>query len=1648
MNAHTMIDKMMPAALILLIDQNHSAKQAAMMKLFAAQYFATTSKAELQRRGELALYQTLLSAWNFYSGSQGTVSASRKGGFTVRIGMRQQVQEDGEEICSIQVITADRPFLVDSIRHQLTSLSVSIKSINNTVLLASRSDKGRTAGKLNRLQSPAHVAKEPASRLNLNAESMIDFHCESLSKAKWIQVERLIQETIDQVVAATEDYGLMCSKLRGIQRRLLKNRKSLPVAAKEYNETDGLMTWLLDDHFTFLGYEKYQISYGKADKAKAEENVNLAETQVVLDRKSMLGVSRWKQNLKTRVKLSALPKQVAAHILAPRLCSFAKSATRSMVHRATYYDYVLLKEFDHAGRVIVEHRFVGLYTSSVYHRDALSIPLLRHKVSQVLEKSGFAPKGHSIKDLQQVINVLPREELFQMSQAELHDTAMQITQIQEIKTTRLFVRPDSYGRFYSCLIYVPREYYSTDVRQKAEAVLLQALNGDDVEFDVQFSESLHARVHLVVRAKRVDAAAFHLAELEQRLVKVIKPWQERLIELIRSSKQTELKYAAEAYNESFPVAFKEAYTVQEALHILLAVEKSLNSEQLNVQMVLSEHSQNFNFRLTSPRQSLMLSDVAPILENMGCTVVAESSYEIRLGENNSVFLHDFSLRHDGNSTADKSLLSSAETASRFEEGFQAIWHSQADDDRFNALILTTNLQWREVALLRAYAAYMKQINRGYSHDFIAATLVKYSNITCELLACFKLLFDSQTINRAATEREKQYRHGVKKALKKLDDVENLTEDSVLRTYFDLVSATQRTNYFQEDDQGHLKSYFSFKFSPKSIPGMPQPKPEFEIFVFSPELEGVHLRGGKVARGGLRWSDRLEDYRTEVLGLVKAQQVKNSVIVPVGAKGGFVVKRPISNATREQFMAQGVACYQTFISALLDITDNYSDTAVVRPKQVLCRDEEDPYLVVAADKGTATFSDIANKIAETRGFWMGDGFASGGSNGYDHKKMGITAKGAWVSVQRHFREMGKNIQKEEFTVVGIGDMSGDVFGNGMLLSKHIQLLAAFNHLHIFVDPNPNPATTFRERQRLFRKPRSSWSDFDNELISSGGGVFSRSAKAIAISPEMQARFGINEKSLTPDSLITALLKSEVDLLWNGGIGTYVKASSESHNEVGDKTNDGLRVNGNELRCKVIGEGGNLGFTQKARIEYGLNGGVSFTDFIDNSAGVDCSDHEVNIKILLSQLLAQGKLKPQRRNKLLAEMTEAIAEQVLDNNYHQVQALGLAQSQSGIRTREYAGLLSFLEEHAGLDRGIEYLPSQEDIEERVTRGDGLTRPELAVLNSYMKMFLKAELSKADYINDDYLLPALYSAFPGQLVKHYGKDIASHQLRPEIVATQLANSAVNFLGANFVYRMSESCGASPADIVKASVIAREVYQVDKLWQQIEDLDYAIDADLQNDMMVRVVRLMRRVTRWLLRNRRSDLNFDSTLKYFSKTVNTARRRYPEVLPEQLQQKHQADMSVYTEAGVPESLAATIAGCQYLHSLMSIAEIEAATDASQQLVLKVFYGIGDTLDLNWLARLINELPVSSYWQALARESFQDDLEWQQRALTENIVVARGSSKHAQQIVTQWRARHSQAIGRSSVMLKQLQREGHAEYPMFSVTLRELFNLAQSTAHG
>jgi len=1543
--------------------------------------------------------------------------------------------EEDRWLCNGTVILVrqpDMPFLVDSLRLELNHRGLPIHVIKSTLLAVARDEKNDVVG----LQA-IHLERPAVEHGTWQQEAVI-FVEVGLVAAETERRELLsaLREVLGEVALVVNDYPAMLAQVNGVKEGL-RGAANAQAAA----EAVAFLEWLADSHFTFLGLRQLAFQTPSEVQSSAEPGGNL---QLVEDPEKRLGIFR---RTAPALDQDALHLQGAEFFhRGSELVSFSKSASRSTVHRRVYPDYVVVKHLDDQGRVIGEIRMLGLFTYAVYSLSPREIPLLRHKVEQILRRSCMAPVSHDGKNLLRVIESFPRDELFQSDPETLFHTIMGVARINERRVVRLFMRNDPFGKFVNCVVYVPRDIYNTRVRQKIEQLIGTALGSTEFDSTTHFSESILARAYMVFRLPDGAAMQYDAKVLESGVIDICRGWDDRfesaLLETYGEARG--LQYYRQ-YNGAFGTSYQENYDARAAVKDLELLEALRSDQDVAMQFYhpVGTPENRMRFKVMQRHQPLALSDVIPILEHLGLRVLGEQPYKIARADGVCAWMHDFTLILNLSVKLDVHAVSKL-----FEQAFAAIWYGQAENDAFNRLVLGARLSWREVNMLRTYAAYMKQTRFHFSQDFIAEALVNQSDITRNLVALFKACFDprindEQNKSVARVERLKE------KILSALDALENLSEDKILRRYFELMNATLRTNFYQKSATGDDKDYLSLKFSPRDISNIPEPRPLFEIFVYSPRVEGVHLRVSKVARGGLRWSDRLQDYRTEVLGLVKAQQVKNSVIVPNGAKGGFVGKKLHLFTTRDAIQAEAIECYKIFIRGLLDLTDNFVKGERVRPPAVLCRDEPDPYLVVAADKGTATFSDIANAISLEYGHWLGDAFASGGSQGYDHKKMGITARGAWISVQRHFRERGINIQQQPFTCVGIGDMSGDVFGNGMLLSPCICLVAAFNHQHIFIDPNPDMAASFAERQRLFDLPRSTWGDYDQKLISAGGGVFSRGQKFVVITAQMQTVLGISENKLAPSELISAILKAPVDLLWNGGIGTYVKANQENNVDVGDKANDAVRVNGADLRCKVVGEGGNLGMTQLGRVEYALRGGACNTDFIDNSAGVDCSDHEVNIKILLDDMIADGDLTLKQRNLLLSEMTAAVADLVLLDNERQTLVLSLAQRQLPGRMREYIRFIHYLENLGQLNRKLEFLPSDDQLAERLHKSQFLTRPELAVLMSYAKVMLKNAFDEENIAAEPYLQKTVDLAFPEQLSHGFPERVARHRLMRQIVATQVANNLINHLGITAAYRLQSAGGSTLKEIALGFVVARDVFQLDAFQTYMAQLDNQLPASTQMDLLINMERRVRRGTRWFLARRRLGVAAppEEEVAYFRRGILEINQAVKLALTNSARESWQAREAQLRELGLSEDWAAQLAMPDNLFSGLCVVEVARICSVSILDAAKAFYALHDKLKLDNFAGRLSAAPVETHWQAVARESFLDDLEAQLRMIITAILRANAADQ-AVAGLDQWLNSKANWLQRWLQMVNEIETNANSDFALFSVAIRELIELAQLSQHA
>ena len=1520
-----------------------------------------------------------------------------------------QIQKDGWESTHtvIEIINDNMPFLVDSVTMEVNRQGLTLHLIIQPVMKTRRDAEG---GLIDILPRAADRSGASESVMHVEVDRQTD-------PQKLVNLEAGLLRILADVRKAVEDYPEMKEKMNGLVSDISKNCPA-GLDLETLEEDKALLAWLADGHFIFLGYREYDLA------KEGDEDVLLVVPG------SGLGILRETSESKVSKSFATVTPEVRKLAHVPELLVLTKANSRATVHRPGYLDYVGVKRFDARGRVLGERRFLGLYTSTAYNSNPADIPLLRRKVKGVLTRAGFDPNGHMGKALVTILDQYPRDELFEISEDELFENAIGILRLGERQRTRLFVRSDVYGRFVSCLIFVPRETFATKRRYRIEQVLMEAFNGISSEFTVNLSESALARMLIIVRTKPGTVPEFDVREIERRIVRVVHRWRDdlrdALITHFGEERGNELHHRL---GNAFPAGYREERSIARAVTDAAIIDSLGPENKLATNLYAGEKASATPLRLEVflLGQPVPLSLSLPMLEHMGVKVLEELNYKVEPDGKPPVYVHDFGLSCLGNIHFEVAAVKRG-----FEEAFAHVWRGEIENDDFNRLVLGANLSWREVTILRAYCKYLRQTGFTFSQAYMEQALSAHPAIAKKLAELFVARFDPAHPDEAGPKTTEL----TVEIVKALDAVENLDEDRILRCFLSMIQATLRTNFFQQDARGEPKPYLSFKFNPALVPGLPEPKPVFEIFVYSPRVEGVHLRGGKVARGGLRWSDRMEDFRTEVLGLMKAQMVKNTVIVPVGSKGGFVVKQSL--ADRESFMKEGIVCYQTFLRGLLDLTDNLVAGKIVHPKDVVCHDGDDPYLVVAADKGTATFSDIANGVSMEYGFWLDDAFASGGSVGYDHKKMGITARGAWESVKRHFRKMGINTQTTDFTVVGIGDMSGDVFGNGMLLSHHIKLLAAFDHRHIFLDPDPDPESSFEERERLFNLPRSSWADYDRNLISPGGGVYSRSAKSITLTPEVKKIVGVDDVSLTPTDLIRALLKAPVDLLYNGGIGTYVKATNQTHIDVGDRANDAIRVNGRELRCKVVAEGGNLGLTQLGRIEYALAGGKINTDAIDNSAGVDCSDHEVNIKILLNSVVAEGLITTEQRNELLAEMTDEVGVLVLRDNYFQTQSLSVRE---GMPLDAQTRFIKHLEKAGKLHPKIEFLPSDEELASRKAAKIGLTSPERAVLLAYSKIMLYDQLLASKVPDDPYISTALVRYFPTPLRERYREQMERHPLKHEIIATHVTNEMINRVGSTYVHRMQEESGASTPDVVRAYLLSREIFDFVSFWQALEALDNEVPDAVQSDMLINAERLMTRATLWFLGYQNLKDDIAKNVEHFASGVKAIAANLDRFLTSEESAALTLAAERLRQNNVPEHLAKRLVSFEPLYSALDVVEIAIETKRSVEEVAGVYFVMGGRLNFSWLRKQIDDLPAGSHWQMLAKTGLTEDVSRLQTELTGLILKFSPEEKVPDSLIQKWEAQNKSKLDRSGQLLADFQSGGKLDLSMVSVALRELRKL-------
>jgi glutamate dehydrogenase len=1574
---------------------------------FIKELYKFTPAEELSKRDNKSRYLSAMSIFSF-------INEKPKNDYKIRV-FNPAIEKDGWEspYTHIEMINDDMPFLVDSLSEEVNRHNIRIVDLFHPVIRVVRNANGA-------LQSVANSNENKGS-----LESVVQMQIARISNKQCLSLEKDLRQVLDFVKSSVNDWEDILKRVSYVITEINATSEFLSHGLNDFYkkqvknnalEIQDFLQWLKGNNFVFLGY----VEHKKGDDAKAK-----------IVKGSNLGILKLDDSIVSPRNWSNVEKNP---FLSKNqdLLEITKANRKSPVHRPAYMDYIGIKKLDENGEVLGEHSFIGLFTSSVYYQSIKDVPLIRKKLEWIHKKSGFSEGGHSKKALAAILEDFPRDELLQSTEQQLFDTAMGIVLLSTQPKVKLFFRKDEFERFVSCIAFIPREVMSTGLRLKIEEILTTELNGEISNYYTQITEANMARLQFVVKTTPSKLPKYDEAKIEQKVVNAARVWTDDLRDdLCKRAGEEKGEELFEKYKAAFSVSYHNRFSLEDAYYDILRMEKLLKEREVSFDIYesLEGTDEIFEFKIFTLDEQIRLSRVMPILENMGLSTLDEHTYIVKPAKSDGkVWIHRFRFTVSG---LKKPRLS--QIKANFEESISKTWYGVVTNDSLNRLILLANLQWRDIKMIRAYSKYLQQSGFSYSTEYVQNALCNHSEIVKLLVELFNSRFSPDC---------KEDREGARKRIlssidEALSKVSNLAEDRIIRAIVELINATKRTNYYQKDSEGKLKEYMSFKFTSSEISWLPQPKPYAEIFVYSSRVEGVHLRGGKVARGGLRWSDRHEDFRTEVLGLMKAQMTKNSVIIPVGSKGGFVLKKAPTEGGREALLAEGIECYKTFLRGLLDVTDNIVSGKIKHPKNVVRHDGDDAYLVVAADKGTATFSDIANSVSAEYNFWLGDAFASGGSVGYDHKKMGITAKGGWISVQRHFQEMGVDVDKDDFTVIGIGDMAGDVFGNGMLRSKHTKLVGAFNHMHIFLDPTPDAEKSFKERERLFNLPRSSWADYDAKLISNGGGIFARSDKSIKLSKQVKELLQVDADSLAPDELIRYMLKAPVGLLWNGGIGTYVKSKRESNENVGDKTNDALRINGEELRAKIVGEGGNLGFTQLGRIEYAQSSGRLNTDAIDNSAGVDCSDHEVNIKIVLSDAVASGSLTLEKRNKLLESMTDNVAELVLRDNRLQTQALTIAQLQGASIIEILGRMMTFLEKNGHLNRAIEYLPDAEEIARRNADGKGLTRPELAVILAYSKIVLYDNLLSSKLPDDDYYMDDLIRYFPEQLQSKFRKEIENNPLRREIIATSVTNSILNRMGSALFYHIQEDTGVAYCDIARAYTVARDVFGLRELWDDVAACK-GLKVEQQQELFMEIQNIVERSTLWFIKNYPQPLKVTKAVNDFASGVKDLSNSLTKIMPNVVKQAYETKLNRYKSSGIDEKLVHKIAVLDALSSACDIVQVARQADLSLSVAGTLYFELGATLNLSWIVGALQKIHSHNYWEKISIQSLVDEIYQQQRRLTSEAIKYLGKDNKSSIAIDSWREKNVKQISRYNSFIDDLKTNDDPDISMVIIAIRKL----------
>lgn len=1533
---------------------------------FVRKFYATVPMLELNE-DDYRLYVNLAkSAFNFFN----NFAAKAK----VKL-----YQENQEDHTVIEILSADMPFIFDSVICLLNRLNIDIDRVTHPSIAAQRDDKGNLID----------INDSGKHELIIQIRTI---HALEPKVAEQIEIE--LKTILGLVAHAVEDW-----------QKIIAQVGEYTAVNDEQQEFLKLMK---DKYFVFLGSCSYDF---QNQKKSLDKSYGILKAQLDVF-EGLFDATIFTDNFFKQSE---------------ELLLIGKLNKASTIHRDANIDYLCLKVLDEQKKIKKVFVFIGLFTSILYYQSATLIPIIREKLSYILKIAGFSAHSYAGKELVSIVEALPRDELFQTSAEKLYPMIMEIYALSFSPELRIFLRTQ--GETLSCLLFLPTVLTSSENMRKIKAALAFEYGPIVSQYFAQINNSRLCYYHFFIDTKGVKVNETEIPKVEQELIASTKPWEDSLYEILyKAHGKVRGRQMFARYNSAFPLSYRENASYNEIiLEDIENIDWALKNKQIVFKIVPCIPGKVNIAQLKIYHTSeLNLSSIMPMLQNMGLNVAAEQIYVIQALGEDELWLHQFILQVNENEVA---MLENSKA--NLEEVFLAMWEKRSQNDLYNQLIMTANLTHRQVTLLRAFAEYLYQIKIGYSREYIGQVLNKHTETAKLIIMLFYCMFDPKL---HSNERQVQIEALQAKLEQSLNLIHDNVEDQIIRRIIDLVNNILRTNYFVVDQNNEFKDYVSFKINSEKIMAMPLPKPYREIFVYSSSFEGIHLRGGKVARGGLRWSDRAEDYRTEVLGLMKTQIVKNSVIVPTGAKGGFILK-DIADLNREEIQAKAIECYKNFLRGILDITDNIINNKSHHPKHVVHYDEEDPYLVVAADKGTATFSDTANAISAEYNFWLGDAFASGGSKGYDHKKMGITAKGAWISVVRHFREMNVDIDSQEFTVVGIGDMAGDVFGNGMLLSDNIKLVAAFNHMHIFIDPNPDSKKSFAERQRMFNLPRSTWLDYDATILSPGAKIFDRKAKDLELTKEIKALLKLNVDKIKPDELIRVLLTAEVDLLWNGGIGTYVKGSFETNEQVGDKANDNLRCNGADLRCKIVGEGGNLGFTQYGRIEYARAGGRINTDAIDNSAGVDCSDHEVNIKIALHQAFNNKLITEDERNKLLESMTDDVADLVLRDNRTQTRAITIAQQQSYEILAQQESFIDILEEYGLLDRKLECLPTKQQFISLHSAKLGLTRPELAVLLAYSKNAIYNDLIKTRLAEEEYFANDLLAYFPEEMQKKFASVIEQHPLRKEIITTAITNSMVNRIDTFYLHLAIESGGYKFCDIARAYTVTRDLFDIHNLWLEINKLDGIVPVEMQVKLYIIIKKFIMRSTNWLLRNYRGKLDIASVIEQYQDKIKQLRDIIGSCVTGSFKGSYELQKIHLSDMKIPENIACKVSLLSPLSSAYNIVEVSNKYEVPVNQVADIYFEIGNRFDIAWLRNVANNLTADNNWEKLALRGFKDELYDVHRRIVASIFdyITRHEGN-----LEKWYHRNDKHIKLFDRFINEIKSQTVMEYSMIELALKKL----------